>query len=291
MSLVLAERVLETTTTTGTGTITLAGAQTGCQSFANTIGTNNTCYYTISNPRLPEWEIGLGTLTANTTLSRDTILSSSNANTKVSFSSGNKDIFVTYPASKAVVLDENDKLTIPDQTYLNSTNTTLPTIRPSLNLDFARTKSLDPRITFSRPDNLSSNTTGSATYYDGRTTAKAEENLLKGSNDFGNSAYWTPTNASTPVTGITAPDGTLTAYSFTASGENATLYQTLTTGALPYTFTIYLQLGTISGQVNLTLDGVALVPKTITSTWARYDITNSTLTAGSHTIGVTLLNA
>lgn len=98
MSLVVKDRVKETTTTAGTGTITLAGAATGFQSFA-AIGNGNTTFYTIAGGA--EWEVGIGTYTSSgTTLSRDTVLSSSSSGSKVNFSAGTKDVFVTYPASR-----------------------------------------------------------------------------------------------------------------------------------------------------------------------------------------------
>lgn len=106
MPLVLADRVKETTTTTGTGTITLDGAVTGFQSFS-VIGNSNTTYYTISSTGSSEWEIGIGTYTASgTTLSRDTVLASSaGAPTKTNFSAGTKDVFVTYTAARSVYVD------------------------------------------------------------------------------------------------------------------------------------------------------------------------------------------
>ena len=105
MALVLADRVRETTTTTGTGTVTLLGAFTGYQSFA-AVGNGNTTYYTIAHQTLSEWEVGIGTYTsAGTTLSRTTILSSSNAGAAVTFSAGTKDVFVTQPSSRAVYAD------------------------------------------------------------------------------------------------------------------------------------------------------------------------------------------
>lgn len=98
MALVLADRVQETTTTVGTGIVTLAGAVAGFQSFA-AIGNANTTYYTISNGS--DWEVGIGTYTlSGTTLSRDTVLASSNSNALVSFAAGTKNVFVTYPAKK-----------------------------------------------------------------------------------------------------------------------------------------------------------------------------------------------
>lgn len=103
MAFVLADRVKETTTTTGTGTITLAGAQTGYQSFS-AIGNGNTTYYTIALQGGSEWEVGIGTYTSSgTTLSRDTILASSNSGSAVNFSAGTKDVWCDYPAKRAIV--------------------------------------------------------------------------------------------------------------------------------------------------------------------------------------------
>ena len=105
MPLVVKDRVNETSTTTGTGTFTLAGAVTGFQSFA-AIGDGNTTYYAIVLQGGSEFEVGLGTYTSSgTTLSRDTILSSSNSNNAVNFSAGTKNVFCDYPAPKAVYGD------------------------------------------------------------------------------------------------------------------------------------------------------------------------------------------
>jgi hypothetical protein len=105
MPLVVKDRVNETSTTTGTGTFTLAGAVTGFQTFA-AIGDGNTTYYTIVLQGGSEWEVGLGTYTSSgTTLSRDTVLSSSNSNNAVNFSAGTKNVFCDYPAPKAVYGD------------------------------------------------------------------------------------------------------------------------------------------------------------------------------------------
>lgn len=106
MPLVLADRVKETTTTVGTGTLTLDGAAVGFQSFS-VIGDGNTTYYTISSQGSSEWEVGIGTYTSSgTTLSRDTVLASSaGAPNKTSFSAGTKDVFVTYTAARSVNVD------------------------------------------------------------------------------------------------------------------------------------------------------------------------------------------
>ena len=149
-----------------------------------------------------------------------------------------------------------------------------PAIKPSLNLDFANTEALDPRITFTRAS--------TATYYDGVTTAKAEENLLLRSQDY--SATWTVTNL-TPVTGKTAPDTTSTATEFTATAANAVLTQGFTAIAGSYTFSVFLRRVTGSGDIQIAADNGTWTTKVITGTWARYDVTQ-TVAAGSKTAGV-----
>jgi hypothetical protein len=112
MAIVLADRVRETTTTSGTGTVTLAGAVSGYQSFA-AVGNGNTTYYTIADQSGSNWEVGIGTYTSSgTTLSRTTVLASSNSGSLVSFGSNVKDVFVVYPAEKSVNLDANNAVTI-----------------------------------------------------------------------------------------------------------------------------------------------------------------------------------
>lgn len=105
MALVLKDRVKETSITSGTGTITLAGASSGFQSFA-AVGNGNTTYYAIVDATANTWEVGIGTYTSSgTTLSRDTVLSSSNGGSLVPFSSNEKDVFVTYPSEKSAYRD------------------------------------------------------------------------------------------------------------------------------------------------------------------------------------------
>ena len=107
MALVVRDRVKTTTTTTGTGTLTLGSPALGFQGFS-VIGDGNTTYYTITDTITGDWEVGLGTYTSSgTTLSRDTVLDSSNSGSLVSFVAGSKDVFVVYPAEKAVYLDES----------------------------------------------------------------------------------------------------------------------------------------------------------------------------------------
>jgi len=111
MALVLADRVRDTTTTTGTGTVTLSGtAPTGYQNFS-VVGNGNTTYYTINAGS--QWEVGLGTYSSTgPTLARTTVLSSSNGGSLVDFSTGTKDVFVTYPAEKSINEDASGNVGI-----------------------------------------------------------------------------------------------------------------------------------------------------------------------------------
>ena len=105
MALVISDRVKETTITTGTGTITLGGAFGGFQSFSSTIGNGNTTYYTIENDA--RWEVGIGTYTSGgNTLSRDTVLASSNSDAKITLN-GVSFVFCTLPADRTLFKDSD----------------------------------------------------------------------------------------------------------------------------------------------------------------------------------------
>ena len=110
MALVVYDRVQETTTTSGTGSVTLLGAVSGFQSFA-VVGNSNTTYYTITDGA--QWEVGIGTYsTSGPTLARTTILSNSNGNTSpITLSGGLAQVFVTYTAEKSVNLDASGNVT------------------------------------------------------------------------------------------------------------------------------------------------------------------------------------
>lgn len=97
---VSADRVSDTTTTSGTGTLTLVNsAPTGFRTFGAVMATNDTCYYCIEHQSANEWEVGLGTYNSTgPTLARTTVLASSNSNATVTFSSGTKNVFITSPA-------------------------------------------------------------------------------------------------------------------------------------------------------------------------------------------------
>jgi len=120
MALVLNDRVKETTTSTGTGTVNLAGAETGFETFVAGIGNTNTTYYAIVHQSADEFEVGLGTVSdaSPDTLSRTTIISSSNSDSAVNFSSGTKDVFCTLPASKAVFLNSSADINLADDSKI-----------------------------------------------------------------------------------------------------------------------------------------------------------------------------
>lgn len=100
MAHTIADRVKDTTTTTGTGDLTLSGsAPTGYRTFASVMDTGSNCYYCIASDSSAEWEVGYGTLTASTTLARARVIASSNSGALVNFSAGTKDVFQTIPAT------------------------------------------------------------------------------------------------------------------------------------------------------------------------------------------------
>ena len=122
MALVVNDRVKETSTTTGTGTLSLAGAVTGFETFSSAIGNANTTYYSIVNVN-GEFEVGLGTVSA-AALARTTIISSSNSDSAVNFSAGTKNVFCTLPASKAVILDASGNIVANNGVNLTALNAT-----------------------------------------------------------------------------------------------------------------------------------------------------------------------
>ena len=124
MALTLNDRVKQVSTTTGTGTITLGITPSGFDSFTDGLSDGDTTYYSIVNTEsgVTEWEVGLGTFTASgTTLSRDTVFTSSNSGSLVDFGAGDKDVFVTYPASKSLFEAADNSISLPGATTFGST--------------------------------------------------------------------------------------------------------------------------------------------------------------------------
>ncbi len=122
MAFVLNDRVKQTSTSTGTGTINLsATAETGFETFVAGIGTTNSTFYCISHDGTAEFEVGIGTVTdaSPDTLSRDTVISSSNSDNKVDFGAGTKTVFCTYPAKRA------PSASMTAATYVNTHSATI----------------------------------------------------------------------------------------------------------------------------------------------------------------------
>jgi hypothetical protein len=123
MALIIKDRVKEITTTTGTGAVSLGGASATFDAFSSVMSNGDTTFYAIVHTAsgTDEWEVGLGTFNTGNTLTRTTVYAGSNGASAVNFSSGNKDIFMTYPASKAAVAGED--VTFADVTATDITAT------------------------------------------------------------------------------------------------------------------------------------------------------------------------
>jgi len=136
MALVIKDRVKETTETDGTGTLSLAGAATGFQTFVAAVGDGSTTYYAIEDADGSAWEVGIGTITdaSPDTLARTTILASSNSGSAISLTVGNHTVFGTYPAGKAVFLDSNGILTFSKSPVIPYTTITGDTTATTSNV-------------------------------------------------------------------------------------------------------------------------------------------------------------
>jgi len=203
MALVVADRVKETSTTAGTGTLTLAGAVAGFQSFA-VIGNGNTTYYSIVDSTAGTWEVGIGTYTSSgTTLARTTVLANSSGTTSpISFAANSKDVFATYPAGKAVYEDANNRVVIPytsGVTDTGSLNVGSATSHSDSGVIAAFTGS-EPLYLYTSLQNTSSSNTSYASYAvnDGGHTAYSELGI--NNSNYSYSAAGFPNNGfSTPL--------------------------------------------------------------------------------------------
>jgi hypothetical protein len=235
MAFVLADRVRETTTTTGTGTVTLGGAVTGFQSFS-AIGNANNTYYAIAGQGTAEWEVGIGTYTASgTTLSRDTVLASSNAGSLVVFSVGTKDVFCDYPAGRAAYLDTTGNVLA------------VPTL-DATNIDVTNVRALDGTAAFSV-----ANTTGVVSINDTKFSLQDEtDNTKKALFQLSGITTATTRTYTLPnLTGALATIGTLTQ---TFTGTTTFSASTVTVGSSTNTATYGLGTGATTSGVTKTVN-------------------------------------
>ena len=292
MAILVNNRTQETCAAPGTGTVTLLGAVTGYRTFQAGIGANNLTYYTIADQTGSNWEVGIGTVgSGGTNLIRTTVLDSSNGGSLTNFSSGTQLVYSDYPANAAVL--QTDVGTAPNQIPLNqylgklafmdvvdtiSNNpyydTAISDVQPTLNLDFVNSKTLDSRITFTRST--------TATYYDGKSSALAEQNLFKYAQDFTQSSFWSKGPVTLSYTSaVTAPDGTTTANTLTSTSSTvgANTSVNTTASSIGYintgnSFSIYAKAGTSSfiGLSNQPNAGFA---------WANFNLSGSGSVASS----------
>jgi len=216
MALVIADRVKETTTTTGTGTYTLAGAENGFESFAS-IGNSNTTYYACvlgSN-----FEVGIGTYTSSgTTLARTTILQSSNSDNAVDWPSGTKVIFCTQPAEKAVYLDASGNIeafNASNLTALNASNLASGTVADArlpgtISSDITGNAASATALETGRNFSLTGDVTASAVSFDGTgnvalSTTIAANSVALGTDTTGN--YVATIGTSTGLDGSGSGEG------------------------------------------------------------------------------------
>ncbi len=227
MALVINDRVKETTTTTGTGTVTLGGAVSGFDTFAAGIGNSNTTYYCIQLGA--EFEVGLGTLAGDSsTLARTTVISSSNSDNAVNFSAGAKNVFCTLPASKATVLDASGNLALAGNIDVDGTSN-LDVVDIDGAVDMASTLQVDGVLT----------TTATQVATGGITSGSNIVSDTDSTDDLGTtSVRW----ANLFVDGITATD------QITATGFTGTLDGILGSGAAAAATTTTLASSTITAS-------------------------------------------
>lgn len=281
MALVLADRVKETTTTTGTGTYTLAGAVGGFETFAS-VGDGNTTYYCCTDGT--DFEVGLGTYTASgTTLARTTILQSSNSDAAVNWAAGTRTVFCTIPGEKLPYLDASGNLGAfngSNLTALNASNLSSGTVSDdrlpaSISSDITGNAATATALETSRTIELTGDVTGSAAF-DGTGNASIAATLAASGIPSGSVLLFQQTAAPTGFTKITTHDDkALRVVSGTAGSGGTTAFSTAM--ATP----------SVSGSVGITGEpgvGNLAVSVTVSGNIANHTLSQGRIPAHSHSI-------
>ena len=259
MALVVKDRVQETSTTTGTGSLTLLGAVTGFQTFSSAIGNTNTTYYTIQADS--QWEVGIGTVSAGA-LSRDTVLESSNSGSLVDFSAGTKFVFCTYPAEKSVDIETAQTLT---NKTISADNNTLSGIAASSFVVSNASGNIDGSAAQKTiPSGVVVGTTDSQTL--------TNKTISGASNTLSNIANTSLTNSAITINGTsTSLGGSINVGTVTSVGGTGS-YGGLTLS------------GTVTSSGNITLGGTPTGTWPISVSGNAATVTNGLYTTGSQTV-------
>ena len=243
MSFILADRVKESCSSPGTGTVTLLGAATGYQSFSAGIGASNTTYYVIADQSGSNWEVGLGTIGAGgTTLARTTVLSSSNSGSLVNFSSGTQDVFCDYPAGKAVYKDASNNVTGYAISGGTIDNTPIGATTPSTGA-FTTLKASNNTLLAQSYDQgtgvlqVTGQSTFNGTVVDKTLSLQGGNNLAPYSQALNTTATWSPVFV-TIGTGANDPIGGTTANTFIPAASSNQHYIYFVTALLTTTYTL-----------------------------------------------------
>jgi len=275
MALVLADRVKETTTTTGTSDFALGGAVSGFQTFSAGVGNSNTTYYAVALGA--DFEIGLGTLSGDgLTLARTTVLQSSNADAKVSFAAGSKDVFVTYPADKAVLSDAI-------QTLTNKTLTSPTLTTPALGTPASGTLTNATGLPVST--GISGLGTGVATFLATPTAANLASAVTDETGS-GALVFATSPTLVTPALGTVA-SGNVGAC--TIDGTNLVGYRAIPLSGSAKTSSYTLATGDIGELIQVNTGGSIIVPDATFATGDAVVIFNNT--TGAITLTMTITTA
>jgi len=220
MPLVLNDRVLETSASTGTGTFTLLGAASSFQTFLAGVGANNTTYYAIQNTAANEFEVGLGTLDGTgAILTRTTVYRSSNSNNAVSFSAGTKNVFCTYPSTRSVNYDAAGALAITGATTISSSLGVTGTLGVTSTATFTGAAIFNGTSTFNDP--VTSNDTVTIT---SATNSPLTVNNGGTSTPFGNStaSFFGSVNAYSQINHQNLSAGNSASTDYIATADNGT---------------------------------------------------------------------